>query len=306
MLKLNIGLRKMKYQIVSGKGIEIFGSDDFLPAHILECGQIFAYKKLGDNIWEVLSKDKKAFIFEKAGGCFIQTGAPEYFENFFDLKTDYAKIKKNLSTHDIMKEPVKFGHGIRILKQDLFETTIEFIISANNNIKRIQLILGRLREKFGTRMGDFYAFPTREQLLTATEKDFADLGAGYRAKYLFKVVRQIDENTLAEWQQFPTSELRSKLVSLAGVGPKVADCILLFGYGRGDVFPVDTWIEKMFWKFYGDSAFVRNVQKNAKNPAFLQQNVISREKIRHFLTDEFGLLSGFAQQYLFFFMRLGE
>ena len=295
----------MKYQVLKGKGIEIFGSEDFVPAHILECGQIFAYKKLSGNAWEVLSKDKKAVISEKDDGCFIETDAPEYFENFFDLKTDYAKIKKSLSAHDIMKAPVKFGHGIRILKQDLFETLISFIISANNNIKRIQLILGRLREKYGAKMGDFFAFPTREQLLTATEGDFAALGAGYRAKYLFQVLRQIDEKTLAEWQNLATGELRAKLVSLAGVGPKVADCILLFGYGRGDVFPVDTWIEKMFWKFYGDE-FEQNVQKNAKNGAFLQENVLSREKIRHFLTDKFGLLSGFAQQYLFFYMRSGE
>lgn len=315
----------MKYRIVDGKGIEIFGKDDFVPAHILECGQIFSYKKVDEKSWEVLSKDKKAEIFEKDDGCFIETDEPTYFENFFDLKTDYGKIKKKLSEFDIMKAPVEFGSGIRILKQDLFETMISFIVSANNNIKRIQLILGRLREKFGTKKGDFYAFPTRAQLLTATESDFAELGAGYRAKYLFQVLRQVDEKTLAEWQKLATNELRTKLVSLAGVGPKVADCILLFGYGRGDVFPVDTWIEKMFWKFYGESDFVKNEfkakeqvhkqnlkmqqnqrQKNTKNAAFLQQNQISREKIRHFLTEEFGLLSGYAQQYLFFFMRLGE
>ncbi len=296
----------MKYQIVDGKGIEIFGKNDFVPAHILECGQIFSYKKLSEDAWQVFSRDKNAIIFEKIDGFFIQTAQTTYFENFFDLKTDYGKIKEVLCKHEIMKTPIQFGWGIRILRQDLFETLIAFIISANNNIKRIQLILWRLREKFGTKMGDFYAFPSREQLLTASESDFAEMGAGYRAKYLFQVLRQVDEKILKEWQNLPTQELRAKLISLAGVGPKVADCILLFGYGRKDVFPVDTWIEKMFWKFYGESDFVRNLQKSPKKADFLQENAISREKIRDFLTAEFGQLSGFAQQYLFYSMRSGD
>ena len=133
--------------------------------------------------------------------------------------------------------------------------------------------------------GDFYAFPKRKELLNASEQDFADLGAGYRAKYLYNVLRQVDEATLKEWENLSTPELRKKLVTLSGVGPKVADCVLLFGYARGDVFPVDTWIEKMYFKFYK------------------AEKQITREKIRNNLTEEFGLYSGFAQQYLFYFMR---
>lgn len=273
----------LKY-IIEKKFIKIFDKNDFNPEHILECGQIFSYEKI-DNYYVVYSKDKAAKIVENEDGYVIETDDPKYFEVFFDLKTDYSKIKTYLKKFDILKEPIKFGSGIRILRQDLFETLISFIVSANNNIKRIQLIINRIRQKFGTCLGEYYAFPTREHLLKATEEDFLQMGAGYRAKYLYKVLRQIDEDVLREWQRMPTMQLRQKLISLAGVGPKVADCILLFGFSRGDVFPVDTWIEKMYRKFY------------------TKDEQITREKIRHNLTQEFGELSGYAQQYLFYFMR---
>ena len=274
-------LRMLKYK--KGKDfIEILGKDDFNPQHILECGQIFSFKKNGEN-YQVFSADKKAEIFETENGYIIKTKNPDYFENFFDLKTDYGEIKKKLKKYDILTKPIEYGHGIRIVKQDLFETVISFIVSANNNIKRIQMILDRLRQKLGQNMGDYYAFPTREALLSVNEEFFTNIGAGYRAKYLYETVRLIDEKTLKEWDLLSTPDLRKKLIGLSGVGPKVADCILLFGYGRGDVFPVDTWMAQMYNKFYEH-----------------QEN---REAIRYNLTKQFGQLSGFAQQYLFFFMR---
>ena len=269
--------------------IEIFGKEDFDIKEILECGQVFSYKFMCD-CYIVYSADKKAKVTETNLGYIIKTNNPQYFENYFDLKTDYGKIKETLSKFPILKKPIDFGKGIRILKQNLFETLISFIVSANNNIKRIQMILERLREKLGSKVGDFYAFPTREQLKGASVEFFKEIGAGYRADYLYKVVRQIDDNTLNEWQKLDTKDLRNKLISLSGIGPKVADCVLLFGYGRQDVFPVDTWIEKMYVKFYCSNS----------------QIVPNREKIRENLVKEFGNLSGYAQQYLFYSMRSRE
>lgn len=262
--------------------IEISGKDDFDPQHILECGQIFSFKKNGEN-YQVFSADKKAEIFETENGYIIKTKNPDYFEKFFDLETDYGEIKKKLKEYDILTKPIEYGYGIRIVKQDLFETVISFIVSANNNIKRIQMILDRLRQKLGQNMGDYYAFPTREALLSVNEEFFTNIGAGYRAKYLYETVRQIDAKTLKEWDLLSTPDLRKKLIGLSGVGPKVADCILLFGYGREDVFPVDTWMAQMYNKFY--------------------EHQDNREIIRYNLTKQFGQLSGYAQQYLFFFMR---
>ncbi len=255
---------------------------DFNIEHILECGQIFSYQKTQEG-YVVFSADKKAEVIEENEQYIIKTQKTAYFEEFFDLRTDYSQIKKSLSKHEILKKPIEFGSGIRILKQDLFETLISFIVSANNNIKRIKQILFRMREQFGKKMGDFFAFPTREQLLGASVDDFAKMGAGYRAKYLFEVVRQIDEQKLQKMRDFDTQTLRKELIKLSGVGPKVADCVLLFGFGRKDVFPVDTWIAQMYNKYY--------------------QKLENREKIRENLTNEFQELSGYAQQYLFFFMR---
>lgn len=259
------------------------GKEDFCPQHTFECGQFFAYKKIEGN-YQIFSNDKQAIVQETVNGFEVLTEDAPFFEEFLDLKTDYSKIKKVLSEHKILQEPIKFGHGIRILKQPIFETLISFILSANNNIKRFTQSLFKMREKFGKNMGSFYAFPTCEELKVASEQDFVELGAGYRAKYLYSVVRQIDEKMLESWKNLPTNELRKKLIELSGVGPKVADCVLLFGYSRGDVFPVDTWIAQMYEKYYTDK-------------------LENREKIREKLTIEFDALSGYAQQYLFYYMR---
>ena len=274
----------MKYTIEK-EGIKIYSLDEFNAEHILECGQVFCYKKDGD-IYKVFPGREYAEIIEKDGTAFIKTSSPQFFVKYFDLDSNYSQIKDSLKEFQILKKPIEFGYGIRILNQDLFETLISFIVSSNNNIKRIQLILNNLRKNLGEKMAeDIYSFPTFEKLLSCSEEFFVRMGAGYRASYLYKVLRQIDLNMLEEYKSLPTDKLREKLLTLSGVGPKVADCVLLFGYHRGDVFPVDTWIYKMYNNYY--------------------PHLDDREKIRNNLTREFKLLSGYAQQYLFFYQRSG-
>lgn len=260
-------------------GILIIDKSQFNPTHILECGQVFCYKKDGER-YVVMPGDKRAEIYENANGYTIKTSTPQFFAHYFDLDTDYGAIKRSLNKFEMMKEPIKFGSGIRILKQDLFEMLISFIISSNNNIKRIQLILNNIRSRLGG------TFPSHQLLLKQTEQFFTECGAGYRAKYLFKVLRQVTPAELESWRSLDSAALRSKLVALSGVGPKVADCVMLFGYGRGDVFPVDTWIEQMY---------------NLHFPPL--QNRIA---IRDNLVAMFGPLSGYAQQYLFYYQRSGK
>lgn len=274
--------KSVKIYIREKNFLKILGKEDFNIEHILQCGQFFTYEKT-DGRWNVYSADKKIVVEEIEEGYQIFCNDLDWAENFFDLKTDYKKIKEELANYEILKKPIEFGCGIRILKQGIFETLISFIISANNNIKRIQMIIKNIKQRFGSKVEDFYAFPTRQQLLQATEKDFFDLGAGYRAKYLYKVLREIDEKTLENWDRFTTEELRKNLIGLSGVGPKVADCIMLFGYSRGDVFPVDTWINQMYNRFYEEDN--------------------NRQRIRKKLTGQFGFNSGYAQQYLFYYMR---
>ena len=272
----------MKLFEIGKNFIKIYNKEDFNPTHILECGQVFCYQK-EDGVYNVFPEKEYAQIEEFVDCYLIKTNNPDYFVEFFDLKNDYTSIKNKLLKFDILKEPINFGGGIRILKQNLFEMLISFIISSNNNIKRIQLILSRLRENLGEKIDKGYAFPTYDKLLTANQDFFVKIGAGYRATYLFKVLRQVNPEQLENWRDLPTEQLRKKLLSLIGVGPKVADCILLFGYGRGDVFPVDTWIFQMYNTYY--------------------PRLENREKIRENLVHEFKDLSGYAQQYLFYYQR---
>lgn len=270
----------MKYQI-EGNIIKIYSKEQFNPQHILECGQVFCYDKI-DGKYIVFPGDKYAEISEKSDFYEIKVSKNkdiDYFINFFDLKTDYDEIKKQLSKFDILKEPLKFGYGIRILNQDLFEIMISFIVSANNNIKRISLILNNLRRE----LGENNSFPTYEKLFACNEDFFKKMGAGYRASYLYKVLRQITPKKLEEMKVLPTQELQNQLISLSGIGPKVADCIMLFGFHKGDVFPVDTWIHQMYNQYFSP--------------------LENRQIIRKNLVNQFGDLSGYAQQYLFYYQR---
>ncbi len=257
--------------------IKIYGKADFNPQHILECGQIFCYKKI-DDFYRVWSKDKKADIFEETDGFKIVSNDVDYFVDFFDLNTDYSLIKKHLNKFEIMKEPIKFGSGIRLLKNDVFEILVSFIISANNNIKRIQNTIFALKKKFNSEK-----FPSHLQLLSLSVDDFVNLGLGYRAPQLYKALRQVCEEDLNRWQNLSTEQIRTNLINLSGIGPKVADCVLLFGFWRKDVFPVDTWINKMYNMFYS--------QSNNRN--FIRENLLQI----------FGDFSGYAQQYLFYYQR---
>lgn len=272
----------MKYTVEDDK-ILVFSKDEFNPKHILECGQVFSYVQTNEG-FTVFSADKMAKIIEKEGFFEILTQNTEYFINYFDLNNDYQEIKSRLlKIYPHMKSAIDFGYGIRILKQDYFETIISFIVSANNNIKRIQKILFALREKYGDKKDGYFAFPTISQLKNASVEDFKALGAGYRDKYLYNVVRELEKIDLNEFEKLPTQELAKRLLALSGVGPKVADCIMLFAFSRGDVFPVDTWIEKVYCTYF----------KEEHNRSIIRKNLVNV-----FKND-----SGYAQQYLFYSQR---
>ena len=153
----------MKY-ILEKDCIKVYSKEEFNPQHILECGQVFCFQKEGGK-YIVFPGEEYAEIIEEKSFYIIKTKNPCYFEKWFDLKNDYGEIKQALSTNSIMQNPLDFGGGIRILKQDLFETLISFIISANNNIKRIALILNNLRKTLGRQMNEgVYSFPSQYNL----------------------------------------------------------------------------------------------------------------------------------------------
>ena len=183
-----------------------------------------------------------------------------------------------------MQTALKYGSGIRILNQNLFEMLVSFIISANNNIKRIKNSLNAISKKFGTYMDSYFAFPTLMQLKKANIDDFVEAGLGYRAEYMYDTIQRLAEQDLNNFYSLTTEERLKFLLSLKGVGEKVAHCILLFATHDTSVFPVDTWINKVYNSLTGTTSTNRKV--------------ISRE-----LTDKYGNLSGYAQQYFFYYYR---
>lgn len=272
----------MKYKKLKGK-IIIEDLTEFNINQILDCGQIFRYW-INGNEAQVVSTDKFATIRTYKSYAEIITKDVDYFENFFDLKNDYNEIKNKLKADKFLTPYIEFGYGIRILHQDLFEMIVSFIISANNNIKRIKNSLNKLSEKFGKNMGEYFAFPTLNEFKKASVQDYINAGLGYRAEQLHTTIQKLTDADLIKFRLLNFDEQVKFLLSLKGVGKKVADCILLFAMGYTNQFPVDTWINKIYNKLYNT-------------------NCEDRAIISKILTEKYGDLSGYAQQYFYYYYR---
>lgn len=286
----------MEEQIYKIKNIDSFELKD-----IFDCGQCFRWNEEDDgsytgvfkgNVLNV-SKNDKEITFK--GVC--NGNIKDIVEDYFDLKRDYEKIKEELSKIDEnMKTSIEYGKGIRILNQDLFETIISFIISANNNIPRIKGIIERLSKKYGDEIiwngKEYYAFPTAKSLKDVSVKEYRDLGLGFRDVRLYETVKMILEGKvdLEELENNPnTTEVREKLLTLSGVGPKVADCILLFSdLKRFEVFPIDVWVRRVM-----NDLYIKNEDETKVN----------KKQIEKLAQEKFGNLAGLAQQYLFYWRR---
>ncbi len=259
--------------------IKVIDTANFIPEHILDCGQVFRYKKAGEK-YEIISNNRFCTLIKEKDYVIINCNDTDYFVNYFDLERDYGEITSALSASGLGCE-TEYGRGIRILKQDPFETLISFIISANNHIPRIKAIIERLAQNYGERCDGYYAFPTPRELSVATVEELRALGCGYRAEYIIDTVQKVlNTSDYKDFDKLSDQELKKRLMEFKGVGAKVADCIMLFGYGRTSSFPVDTWIVKAF----------RKQKSEAK-------------KLSQELTNRFGVLSGFAQQYIFYYNR---
>ncbi len=252
----------------------------------LQCGQTFSYTILDSGEIYVVSGRKIAKIVVDDNKTTIFTKDVDFFYNYFDFSTNYDKIKQELcKIYPNFEKYLVTGKNLRILRQDKLQTIISFIISSNNNIKRITKTLNLLCKNFGNKLPNgLYAFPTLNQLEKATLDDFHEIGCGYRSEYLVKSIKMLGESDfdMERLATLSTSDLREKLMTLCGVGRKVADCILFFGFTRTDVFPVDTWIRKAYKEFC-------DVPR-------------SDSKISDYFVSIFGKYSGYAQQYIYNYM----
>ena len=261
-----------------------YDSEYFNVRDTLECGQIFRFKHMGGEKYAVCSLDKYAELETVDNKVIVRTTEKEYFWHFFDLDTDYAKkVARISSISPLMQEATALGKGIRILNQDLTEMIFSFIISANNNIKRIQLIIDRLCNAIGHETPFGHAFPTVEDMATQTVEFYTGIGAGYRDKYLLQTAQMLLTYDLSKLNDLDSSAARKELLKFMGIGPKVADCIMLFGLRRGDVFPVDTWLKKVYHNYF---------EQGHKD-----------SEISSYFCNLFGDDAGLCQQYLFYFQR---
>lgn len=272
----------------------ITGLKDFNLKHIFDCGQCFRFNAIDENTYFGIAKNRALKISQSDDTVILYDTTEEDFNNiwfdYFDLGRDYGEIKKRLSSDDVMREAISYGEGIRILNQDLWEAVISFIISANNNIPRIKGIIERFCVNYGKEieyMGNtYYSFPDIETTAALTKEDLAVIRSGFRDKYIMDAAQKFKSGELTEKhiKSLSTTDAKKALMSINGVGNKVGDCILLFGLGRVDSFPVDVWIKRIMEYCYFDG----------------EQSI---ETISEFADKHFGDIGGFAQQYLFFYAR---
>lgn len=248
------------------------GGEPLCLRDTLDCGQSFRWRENDDGSFSGIVGNR-AYIVSRAESELVimaTDGKPvdaAYWKNYFALDISYGELQKKYSTDHVLGECVAFAPGIRVLRQDFFETLISFLISQNNNIPRIKAIIERLCDSFGDAVesrdrdrdredgslgacgigsAERHAFPTAERIASLTVEDLAPLRAGYRADFILRTARAFADNPVlaGEIVSAETPEAREMLLKLHGVGPKVADCVLLFGLGRFEAFPVDVWIKR--------------------------------------------------------------
>lgn len=223
----------------------------------LDCGQAFRWEEKENGIWSGVAFNKYLELKAEDDRTLVlyNTGKEDFFniwKDYFDLERDYNSIISAVSSNEILKTASRFGKGIRVLNQEPWETLCSFIISQNNNIKRIKGIISRLCESFGEDIGKGYTFPGPQKIASLSLEDLSVLRAGFRAKYILDAAKKVasGEVILQNLKNLPLDDARAELMKIVGVGPKVADCALLFSHRHIEAFPKDVWIKRALEKLF--------------------------------------------------------
>lgn len=281
---------------------------DFNLDDVFDCGQCFRWNRQANGSYSGVIEDAFANISflptikdANAGRITIWSNhlaqspslREKFWRNYLDLDRDYAAVKRILSTEDtVMTRAIKASGGIRILNQNKWETLISFLISQNNNIPRIKACIEKLCVEHGRKIGTLrgkaiYSFPSVDRLSVLRENHLDSCRLGYRAKYIVETARQVAYDggaVLETGEQIPTEKIEAYLLSLSGVGPKVANCIMLFSMKKTEVFPIDVWVRRVMNRLYGMG----------------EENISA---IKDYAKRNFGDYGGIAQQYLFHYIR---
>ena len=261
----------------------------FDPGLTFLSGQCFRWN-FEDGIWKGIAEGKYAEVTGGYPNVFLKCLEKDipFWKIYFDSEYDYEKAVVVLSKDSKISEAVNRNKGLILLKQPFFETLISFIISANNNIPRIKKIINNISEKYGEELEYGYSFPKPESLANLECVDLMEQNCGYRSDYIIKTSRMIcDGYSYERLFDAPLDEARDDLCKFKGVGKKVADCVLIYSLGRKDAYPVDTWIRKASWEYFGQKMSDNEIRRNAaerfgKDAALAQQYmfVAEREKYR--------------------------
>lgn len=266
--------------IQTDKGVELRDIRCFELADILDCGQSFRWKPEAQDTYTGFAQERFLRISKQGSTVLFHNISMEDFEgfwrNYFDLDRDYGDLQELFMQDPVMAKAVAFAPGIRVLRQHSWEALCSFILSQNNNIIRIKGLVERLCENFGKPIDQGFGFPAPQALAQLDVEDLAPVRSGFRAKYVIDAARRVSggELDLTEVYSLPLEEARSQLQQIHGVGPKVADCALLYGFGRAEVIPMDVWMKRALAGLYPEG-----------------------------FPDKLRPWAGLAQQYLFHYVR---
>ncbi len=247
--------------------------------------QEFTARSVGSSVW---------YVSQDGDTLFVETDPPvppEEIVRYFSLDLNLQEIFSPLRKDPVLEPALKEFWGLRILRQDPWECLGSYIFSSFNNVKRITSLVENLSIRFGNRVGSNgtlrYTFPTAERLAPLSPRDLYPIRPGFRDKYLLETAKQVAEGKcdLKKLDAMETAEAKEALLALPGVGEKVAECILLFAYGKKDAFPIDVWVERALRRFY-----FRNRRRTLRN-------------MQRFARRRFGKAAGYAQEYLYAYAR---
>ena len=280
-----------------GGEVEIKDISDFDIAKTFECGQCFRWNADENGIYTGVAFGCAARVRQINDSIFVTYNGNDFedvWRDYFDLDRDYENIRRHICIDDFMRSASSFGAGIRILRQDSWEALCSFIISQRNNIPRIKGIINTLCKEFGEKLvfggKGFFTFPPASTLARLDEADLAPLRCGYRAQYIIEAARAVVGGSLdlSTISRLSPQDARAELKKVRGVGDKVADCVILFGFNMLDAFPVDVWINRAISTYYGrdfDPAvfspyagvaqqYIYYYTRNVKNACFSDVNVV--------------------------------
>jgi N-glycosylase/DNA lyase len=269
------------------------------------CGQVFRWDRKG-SWWYGVVGDRVLKVRQNGEELEVAGADEQLIRAYFGLDDDLQRISAEIGKDPHIRKALSAFWGLRVIRQPPWECLISYICATYKNIPAIRHMLHGLSQKFVEKQVfdgcDFYTFPTPEKLAHASEASLAACGLGYRAKYVQATAKRIFQNgfELENFRQLPYDQAKKQLCSFAGVGPKVADCILLFSLGKTEAFPVDRWVERVILNHYVEQLAPELAQRLTRKDGLSNSDYA---KLNEFGRHYFGTFAGYAQEYLYHYER---